>query len=113
MENDSPAASHVSRREFLQASAGTAALAGGLLSARPVLAAAGKPALLGGTPLHSGKWPGWPISDEHGEAALLKVLRSGKWFRYSAGDNGQVATFERQWAQEVGTRAVDCDCRNH
>ena len=99
MEYDSPATSHVSRRDFLQATVGTAALAGGLLSARPVLAAGGKPALLGGTPIHSGKWPGWPISDEHDEAALLRVLRSGNWYRYAAGDHSQVAAFEQQWAK--------------
>jgi hypothetical protein len=63
MENDLPAASNVSRREFLQATVGTAAVAGGLLSARPVLAAGGKPALLGGAPVHSGTWTDWPISE--------------------------------------------------
>ncbi|MFN0052689.1 MAG: DegT/DnrJ/EryC1/StrS family aminotransferase [Planctomycetales bacterium] len=110
MERDSPASPHVSRREFLQATAATAAVAGGVLSARPVLAAGGKPALLGGTPVHSGKWPGWPISDEQDEAALLQVLRSGNWFRYSAGDKGQVAAFERLWAKEVG--ASYCQATN-
>jgi dTDP-4-amino-4,6-dideoxygalactose transaminase len=98
-----PAASSVSRRDFLQATVGTAAVAGGLLSARPALAAGGKPALLGGTPVHPGKWPGWPISDEHEEAGLREVLRSGNWFRYAAGEHSRVAAFEELWAKDVGT----------
>lgn len=95
--------SNVSRRELLQTTVGVAALAGGMASAGPVLAVGDKPALLGGTPVHSGKWPSWPVSDEQDEAALLRVLRGGKWFRYAAGDHGDVATFEQKWAKEVGT----------
>jgi len=53
--------------------------------------------------MHSGKWPGWPISDERDEESLLKVLRSGDWYRYRAGDQGRVATFEQRWGKDVGT----------
>ena len=103
MEINSPAKSQVTRRDFLQTTVTTAALASGLLSARPVQAAGGKPALLGGVPVHSGKWPAWPISDEQDEAELVRVLRSGNWFRYSNGGQGQVAAFEQLWAKEIGT----------
>ncbi|MBX3440338.1 MAG: aminotransferase class I/II-fold pyridoxal phosphate-dependent enzyme, partial [Planctomycetaceae bacterium] len=92
----------VSRRSFLQTGVGAAAIAGGLMRTRPVLGAASKPALLGGTPTHAGDWPGWPISDALEEEGLLKVLRSGDWNRYRAGEQGTVAEFERQWAQDVG-----------
>jgi len=79
-------------------------MTGGLMSARSVLAGGGKPALLSGTPIHSGQWPGWPISDEHDQAVLQEVLRSGQWNRYYAGDHSRVAAFEQQWAKEVGTQ---------
>ena len=74
----------ISRRSFLQSSI-SAATAGGLLSVRPVLGMANQPALLGGSPAHSGAWPSWPVSDSLEEDGLRKVLQSGKWYRYAAG----------------------------
>jgi perosamine synthetase len=102
--------SHVSRRSFLETTAGAAAVAGGLLLTRPVLASATRPALLGGVPAHSGQWPGWPVSSALEEEGLQKVLRSGNWFRGRAGDKGMVAEFERQWARDVG--APYCQATN-
>ena len=70
---------HVSRRQFLE----TASLAGaGLSLALPQLAGSGgsafaaeaaadKPAKLGGQPVCSGGWPGWPVYDETEEKALV------------------------------------------
>lgn len=92
----------VSRRTFLHAGAGVAAAAGGFAAVRPVLGAAEKPALLGGTPVRSGAWPAWPVSDALEEDGLHTVLESGKWYRYAAGDQGMVAQFERQWGADVG-----------
>ena len=77
----------VTRRGFIQTAAigsAVAGLAGG--SAPTVIAAnANKPALLGGEPAHTGKWPAWPEWSEAWEPEVLKVLRSGQWYR-SAGN---------------------------
>ena len=91
----------VSRRTFLQA-AGGASVGGGIAS-KLAFATVGKPAVLGGTPAHSAPWPAWPVSDHQEANGLVKVLQSGAWYRFRAGDAGTVAAFERQWAAEVGT----------
>jgi dTDP-4-amino-4,6-dideoxygalactose transaminase len=52
-------------------------------------------ALEGGTPVHSGGWPRWPVWDEREERALLEVLRSGAW---GMTQGNAVAEFERAWA---------------
>lgn len=93
---------NVSRRTFLHSTAGAAAVAGGLLTTRPVLGATSKPALLGGTPAHSGNWPGWPVTDAQESEGLQKVLQSGNWFRYAAGDEGRVLQFEKAWSKATG-----------
>lgn len=95
--------SHVSRRKFIQQSAGTAAAVGALLQTRSALGSTDKPALLGGAPVHAGPWPDWPVSDEQEESRLLEVTRSGNWFRYRGGEKGTVATFERKLSEDVGT----------
>lgn len=43
-------------------------------------------ALLGGEPVRKDPFPSWPIFDESEEQALLEVLRSGKWWRFSYGE---------------------------
>jgi dTDP-4-amino-4,6-dideoxygalactose transaminase len=94
----------VTRRGFIQtAAASSAALtwlgAGG---APAVFAAdAAKPALLGGTPAHQGGWPGWPEWRESWEPAVIKALRSGRWFR-GAGEH--VADFENAYAKLLGAK---------
>lgn len=94
----------VTRRGFLrEAAVGSAAL-GFLGASQPpfVLAKeASKPALLGGTPIHAGGWPGWPDWRESWEPKVLEVLRSGRWFR---GSGGQVAEFERAYADLIGAK---------
>lgn len=103
MNSSLPNDSQVTRRAFLTTSLEGAAAAGVLLTAHPVSASVTKPALLGGTPAHSGKWPGWPMSDTTEEESLKKVLHSGDWYRYRAGEQGMVSEFERRWAADVGT----------
>jgi len=95
----------VTRRGFIRrAAAGSAALAWlGAGKAPTALAAnAAKPALLGGTPAHQGGWPGWPEWRESWEPAVIKVLRSGRWFR-GAGEH--VADFEKAYAKLLGAKA--------
>ncbi|MBM3835438.1 MAG: DegT/DnrJ/EryC1/StrS family aminotransferase [Verrucomicrobia bacterium] len=94
----------LTRRGFLgRAAAGSAALT--WLSSRkaPMALAAesAKPALLGGTPAHSGGWSSWPTWRESWEPAIIKVLRSGKWYR---GDGGHVAEFEAGYAKLIGAK---------
>ncbi|MBI2425326.1 MAG: DegT/DnrJ/EryC1/StrS family aminotransferase [Candidatus Hydrogenedentes bacterium] len=52
-------------------------------------------ALLGGEPVRGGEkaWPVWPVFDRSEEAAVLSVLRSGKWWY-----GEEVAAFEREFA---------------
>jgi dTDP-4-amino-4,6-dideoxygalactose transaminase len=95
---------NLTRRKFVQhAAVGSAALT--WLAARQAplafAAEAAKPALLGGTPVHSGGWPNWPVWRESWEPAIVKVLRSGHWFR-GAGEH--VAEFETAYAQLLGAK---------
>ncbi len=98
-----------SRRRFL----GTVA-AGGvtLVSARPQGAGAqpaartprsgtaGKPAVMGGTPVRTAAFPSWPVQDSREEQALVTVLKSGKWGR--GGGQSKVSAFEAQYAAATG-----------
>ena len=43
-------------------------------------------AIFGGTPQRTVPFPSWPAFDENEEQALLEVLRSGQWWRYSYGE---------------------------
>jgi dTDP-4-amino-4,6-dideoxygalactose transaminase len=90
-----------SRREFFGVAAATVAGAG--LFGRRVFsqAAADKPALLGGTPVHAGGWPAWPEWRQSWEPSILQVLRSGKWYR---GSGEQVQQFEAAYAALLGAR---------
>jgi dTDP-4-amino-4,6-dideoxygalactose transaminase len=62
---------------------------------------AARPTLLGGTPIHQGGWPKWPTWQESWEPAIVKILRSGNWYR---GDGGHVAEFEAAYAKLVGAK---------
>lgn len=95
------------RRRFLgTVAAGGATLMGGPPAARarvaPTVLAplADKPALLGGTPVRTAAFPGWPVRDGLEEQALLRTLRSGKWGRLGG---AQVKAFEAQYAKVTGT----------
>lgn len=61
----------------------------------------GKLALLGGEPVRKADWPGWPIWDPSAEEEILKMLRSGKWWR---GSGDYVAEFEKQYADLIGSK---------
>jgi len=97
--------SDLTRRAFVRtAAAGSAALAWLGLRRTPTVAAAAadKPALLGGTRIHTGGWPRWPEWRESWEPEILRVLRSGRWS--SSGGGGQVADFEAGWAKLLAAR---------
>ena len=73
-----------------------------------------KLALLGGAPIRTAPFPAWPVFDETEERALLDVLHSGRWWRYTMGEaiepdsadaaDSAVATFQRDFAQAHGSR---------
>lgn len=61
---------------------------------------ASQPALLGGTPIRSKEWPGWPIwNKDTDEQLVVDDLRSGIWSRGSL-----VNEFEAKWANATGTK---------
>src|SRR5687768_3620677 len=94
----------LTRRGFIRnAAVGSAALTWASTRQAPNVFAAerAKPALLGGTPVHQGGWSDWPKWLESWEPAVIKVLRSGKWYR---GDGGYVAEFEAGYAKLVGAK---------
>jgi perosamine synthetase len=82
----------LSRRNFLAAS--TAGAAGAVQVAE-------KPALLGGKPVRTERFPSWPVINSVEEKAWMEVLRSGKWFR---GNGQQVDRFEQAYARLTGAR---------
>jgi dTDP-4-amino-4,6-dideoxygalactose transaminase len=92
------------RRTFLQsAAAATGAVASLVTRRAPTMFAAnaGRPALLGGTPVHAGGWTKWPQWAETWEPRVLEVLRSGRWYR---GSGTRGVEFEQRWAQLLGAR---------
>jgi dTDP-4-amino-4,6-dideoxygalactose transaminase len=51
-------------------------------------------AMFGGTPQRTRPFPRWPAFDESEERAVLEVLRSGEWWRYSYGEAFEAETAE-------------------
>ncbi len=94
----------LTRRSFIRTTAaGSLALGwlGGQRAPMAYAAEADKPALLGGTPAHKGGWAPWPEWREAWEPEVLKVFRSGHWFRGSA---AHVEEFENGYAQLLGAK---------
>ncbi|MEX2138615.1 MAG: DegT/DnrJ/EryC1/StrS family aminotransferase [Pirellulales bacterium] len=87
------------RRGFIQSAAAGSAVSCLAAGATPTVIAAqtNKPVLLGGAPTHTGKWPGWPEWRNTWEPEILKVLRSGQWYR--SGNSGKVPEFEAAYAK--------------
>jgi len=94
-----------SRREFVKKNAligaGTALT---MSFASPLLANcagdADTPAILGGKPVRTKDWPGWPVWDQKtDEQRVIEVLRSGIWSRGKV-----VEEFEAKWAETIGTK---------
>jgi len=53
-------------------------------------------ALNGGDPVRTAPWPDWPIWNENAEEEIVKMLRSGKWWR---GRGDYVEEFEEKYAK--------------
>ncbi len=72
-------------------------------------------ALYGGTPVRTKPFPHWPVFDDAEEKALVEVLRSGQWWRYSMGEaidpkcavegaQSKVGEFQKQFARALGAQ---------
>ena len=65
----------------------------------------------GGPPTWSGSWPEWPVHDEREVEAATRVVRSGKWWRFSYGDGSEAKGGQRSEVvrfQEAFARYSDC-----
>jgi dTDP-4-amino-4,6-dideoxygalactose transaminase len=82
------------RRRFLAAGTATVVSA----TANPTN---GGPALLGGKPVRTQPFSAWPVIADNDEAALRKVLLSGKWNR---GRGSAIPRFEQLWAEKLGAK---------
>ncbi len=102
------ATKRLSRRKFLgAASVGAMAIAyeGRTGMSANITKNAGKPAILGGSPVRTKAFPRWPIWDRDAEAGVLSILRSGNWFR---GRGDTVARFEKAYAKLLGAKRALC-----
>ena len=102
----------LNRRQFIT---GVSAASLGLIATNKVLAktsniiisstATKKLAALGGDPVRTDKsWPRWPIPDDDIVNSITNTARSGIWCRIDNPQNGNVATFEKEYAQLMGTK---------
>lgn len=87
----------MTRRGFLAATPA----AGAVAAPCAVFAAEDKPALLGGKPVRSERFPSWPVFNSAEEKGLTEVVRSGKWGR---GTGQQVNRFEEAYARFTGAK---------
>ena len=102
------ATKRLSRRKFLgAASVGAMAIAyeGRTGMSANITKNAGKPAILGGSPVRTRAFPRWPIWDRDAEAHVLSILRSGNWFR---GRGDTVTRFEKAYAKLLGAKRALC-----
>jgi dTDP-4-amino-4,6-dideoxygalactose transaminase len=60
-----------------------------------------KLAVLGGSKIHPGGWPAWPVWDSSADKGILDMLKTGRWFR---GNGEHVADFEKKYAELMGAR---------
>jgi len=60
-----------------------------------------KLALSGGSKIHPGSWPEWPVWDKNAEEGISSMLRTGKWWR---GNGEHVMEFEKKYAGLMGAK---------
>lgn len=103
----------LNRREFLTevsaASLGLIATSNAFASATAPLSTVygttKKLAILGGNPVRTDKsWPKWPDPNEDIINAITKTARSGIWCRIDNPIDGNVITFEKEYAKLMGTK---------
>ncbi|MFC1544912.1 DegT/DnrJ/EryC1/StrS family aminotransferase [Gemmatimonadota bacterium] len=99
--SDSP--KKIDRRQFIAGSTAAIAAAGALGAPYVFSADAGKPAILGGTPVRTEPFPSWPVIDKTDERLLLDSFHSRKWCRLGA---EWVDEFEKKFAGLMGVPAA-------
>lgn len=97
-----------SRRRFI-AAVSASSLAAVASNAIPAFGSVNKDntlAILGGTPVRTKSWPKWPamIVDDKMIESILKTTKSGAWSRINAPTTGTVVTFEKEYANLMGTK---------
>ncbi len=60
-----------------------------------------KLALAGGSKIHPGSWPEWPVWDKNAEEGIAAMLRTGRWWR---GNGENVIEFEKKYAELMGVK---------
>jgi len=60
-----------------------------------------KLAIQGGEKVRVADWPDWPVWNQSAEEDVLKMLRSGRWWR---GSGESVAEFEKKYAELMGAK---------
>jgi dTDP-4-amino-4,6-dideoxygalactose transaminase len=60
-----------------------------------------KLAINGGSKVHEGTWPQWPVWDQTAEKNITDMLRTGSWWR---GNGEYVADFETRYAELIGAK---------
>lgn len=71
------------------------------LRGAPGRSASDKPAVLGGDPVRSKRFPSWPQTFPSDEKSWLDVVRACKWWRK---EGHYVSDFEKAWADRMGAR---------
>lgn len=98
----------IGRRKFIGTftAASIAGMIPKALSALPVNKVSDKLAALGGQPVRmkTKLWPKWPHVDDRMIEEIVKTTQSGKWSRIQAPVDGNVATFEKQFAGITGAK---------
>lgn len=65
-------------------------------------------AIAGGQPVHTAPYPPWPIHDERDEAAVLEVVRSGRWGGYPEPGPKAAAFAEKFAAMQDARFGIGC-----
>ena len=96
------------RRRFV-AAVTTTSVAAAFSNAIPAFGSTkdqGKLAILGGSPVRTKGWINWPavLADEKMLKTVLDTTKSGKWSRINNPVNGNVATFEKEYAKLTGSK---------
>lgn len=96
------------RRGFVSAVA-TTSIAAAFSNAIPVFGKSKDPAklaILGGSPVRTKGWLSWPsvLADDKVLELMVKTTKSGKWSRIQSPKDGNVVTFEKEYANLFGVK---------
>jgi len=104
----------LSRREFVKqihwpVRSSSCTGCGTRYTCQPAQPETGTPALLGGQPVRTKAWPGWPIWNQAtDEEQLLKVIRSGVWSRAAV-----VSEFEKKMGRINRNQTLSGSCKRN